>query len=203
MTAPTATRGSYSNGRRTRAQLIEEATRAFATTGFHGSSIREIAGTVGVSAPTLLAHFGRKEDLLLAVLDAWDETTRAIEPARAPGLGWFARYPNLMRFHMANPGLLQLFVTISAEAIDPAHPAHAWATSRVQRLQHRGGEQLEIAAQQGDAIAMSAVDRNRSVRSLYAVMDGYAVRWLLVRDFDLAEEYGVEFDATMRRWRGR
>jgi AcrR family transcriptional regulator len=51
-------------------RILENATRLFVSYGYHGISMREIAGAVGVSKAGLYYHFKDKEDLFLAILAA-------------------------------------------------------------------------------------------------------------------------------------
>lgn len=60
-----------------RRQLIDAALRLFATRGFDGTSLQDIADVVGIRKASLLYHFESKEQLRLAVLDhllsVWNE----------------------------------------------------------------------------------------------------------------------------------
>jgi TetR/AcrR family transcriptional regulator len=51
-------------------RILVEATRLFAAHGYAGTSIQAVAAAVGVSKPTLVYHYGSKEGLREAVLDA-------------------------------------------------------------------------------------------------------------------------------------
>ena len=55
----------------TRAELIEAAARVFARRGFHGASIQEIAREAGYSTGAIYWHFSGKDDLFLAVYEAY------------------------------------------------------------------------------------------------------------------------------------
>ncbi|WP_243058157.1 TetR/AcrR family transcriptional regulator [Nocardioides sp. SR21] len=48
--------------------LLRHAAEAFFDQGFHGTSVRDIAGRVGVTVPALYYHHENKEAILLAVL---------------------------------------------------------------------------------------------------------------------------------------
>ncbi|MCF6474763.1 TetR/AcrR family transcriptional regulator [Nonomuraea sp. MG754425] len=54
--------------RNRRAEILEAAARLFAARGFHGVSIEDIGGAVGVSGPALYRHFDGKEALLAELL---------------------------------------------------------------------------------------------------------------------------------------
>jgi AcrR family transcriptional regulator len=68
------TAGRRSKGEITRERILDAAESLFATRGYEGASLREIAGTVGIQQPGLYNHFANKEALYAAVLD------RALEP---------------------------------------------------------------------------------------------------------------------------
>jgi len=53
--------------------ILEAAIQLFTEEGFHASSTRKIAARAGVSEGTLFNYFGSKNDLLLAILDAFYE----------------------------------------------------------------------------------------------------------------------------------
>lgn len=52
-----------------RSQILAAALRLFASRGFDGTSLQDIADVVGVRKASLLYHFASKEELRLAVLD--------------------------------------------------------------------------------------------------------------------------------------
>ena len=52
-----------------RTQILREATRLFARKGFDGTTVQEVAESVGIRKPSLLYHFASKEELRQAVLD--------------------------------------------------------------------------------------------------------------------------------------
>ena len=55
----------------TRAELVEAASRVFARRGFHGASIEQIAREAGYSTGAIYWHFEGKDDLFLAVYEAY------------------------------------------------------------------------------------------------------------------------------------
>jgi len=56
-------------GQRAREQILDAAQSLFADGGFHGTSVRDVAGTLGIPTASLLHHFPRKEKLYGAVLE--------------------------------------------------------------------------------------------------------------------------------------
>ena len=85
-----------SDGERSRAAILREAARLATVEGLDGLSLTRLAGAVGMSKSGLFAHFGSKEELQLATIDAaravYDELV--IEPARAapPGVARLRAY---------------------------------------------------------------------------------------------------------------
>ena len=51
-----------------RLQILTNATRLFAEQGFDGTSVQQIADAVGIRKPSLLYHFGTKDELRQSVL---------------------------------------------------------------------------------------------------------------------------------------
>ena len=57
-------------GERTRSEILERATELAARIGLEGLSVGTLAATTGLSKSGLFAHFGSKEELQLAIVDA-------------------------------------------------------------------------------------------------------------------------------------
>ncbi len=71
-------------------RILSEATRLFASRGFAATSIQAIADAAGITKPTLVYHFGSKDQLRDAVVDAlldhWrDELPQLMVAAQAGG----------------------------------------------------------------------------------------------------------------------
>jgi AcrR family transcriptional regulator len=72
-----------SDGEQSRTAILEAAARLATVEGIQGLSIARLAGAVGMSKSGLFAHFGSKEELQLATIDAAESLYDAvvIEPA--------------------------------------------------------------------------------------------------------------------------
>lgn len=57
-----------SKGQQTRELLIEAALHQFATNGYHGTSMRQIADAAGLAVGSIYNHFASKEEILKAVI---------------------------------------------------------------------------------------------------------------------------------------
>jgi AcrR family transcriptional regulator len=87
-----ATKRRRADGERSRAAILDAATQLATVEGLDGLSIGRLADEIGMSKSGLYAHFGSKEDLQLAAIEAAVEIFRAevIQPAREVE-GAFAR----------------------------------------------------------------------------------------------------------------
>jgi AcrR family transcriptional regulator len=85
----TETDGRRVKGRRTRAQILETAANLASVEGLEGLTIGRLATELGMSKSGLFAHFGSKEELQLATIDAAREifARHVLEPARAAERG--------------------------------------------------------------------------------------------------------------------
>lgn len=88
-TKPVARR-RRSDGERSRAAILREAARLATVEGLGGLSLARLAQAVGMSKSGLFAHFGSKEELQLATVDAasaiFEELVIEPSAAAAPGL---------------------------------------------------------------------------------------------------------------------
>src|SRR5437763_2054914 len=115
-----------SDGERSRAAILREAARLATVAGLDGLSLARLAQAVGMSKSGLFAHFGSKEELQLATIDAanaiFDELV--IDPAgeEAAGVRRLRAYVERFLDHVEQavfPGGC-FFVSVMGEA--DAHP---------------------------------------------------------------------------------
>ena len=59
-----------------RTQILDAATRVFASKGFNRSTIRDVAQDAGVADGTIYNYFANKTDLLFGLLDRLNDTER-------------------------------------------------------------------------------------------------------------------------------
>ena len=69
-TMPRRTRQTRADGERTRRRILDAAVRLSTVEGLDGLSIGNLAQATGISKSGLYAHFGSKEELQLATVDA-------------------------------------------------------------------------------------------------------------------------------------
>lgn len=158
----------------------------FATQGFRGGSLREISTRMGYSQSGVIHHFGSKENLLIEVL-LYREALNTPDQLVARGLGLLDHLRQVVHRNAETPGAVQLFVTMSAESVDPAHPAHQFFVDRYRRTLDDFSAALAVAQLDGDLD--DAMDPESAARQLIAFLDGIQVQWLLTPDLDMTQAY--------------
>lgn len=167
----------YARGKSTREEIIKEAMIVFAKNGYYEASLRDISARVGISHPGLLHHFPSKSDLLLAVLDARDaEDVRITLPLLEQGYDLVDAIVELVERNMERPGMVSLFAKLSAEATDPAHPAHEYFSERYRRTLE--GFTLYFEELRRQEQLSPTLDPAEVAKALVALMDGLQVVWL-------------------------
>lgn len=175
-----ATRGPYRKSIERRERILEAALEVFAEHGDRGTSLQEIADRVGVTQPALMYYFGSREELLLAVLQRRD--TLGTEVAGTTGTPGDA-VVRALRHSMEQPGLMKLFVSLSAAATDPGHRAHEFFADRYREL--TAGITDTVAAGQDAGLMRADVDPEHVARLLLAVLNGLQVQWLMDPSVDM------------------
>jgi AcrR family transcriptional regulator len=191
-------RQSYANGRARRESIIRTASAYFAERGFLNATILEIAAACGISRAGLLHHFPTKDALLEAVLQARDEEDRARFAPYAQGAGAIGVLRGMVELAEHNrlvPGLIELFVRLSAEAVAPDHPAHGYVVERYARIRSDTARTVRAAVRDGHLRA--GIDPEDAALRLTALMDGLQSQWLVDRSIDLAEPLRRTLDEWM------
>ena len=106
---------------RTRAALVDAAARVYARRGFAGATLDEVAAEAGFTKGAVYAHFGNKEQLLLAVLEDYFERDVAEQRAlfdrdRTTWERPLAGTDRWMQRLLAEPDRFRLFVELWAHA---------------------------------------------------------------------------------------
>ncbi|MFF1692412.1 TetR/AcrR family transcriptional regulator [Streptomyces sp. NPDC058257] len=176
--------GQYAAADPRRAAIIDAALVLFAKAGYLNSSLAKIAAEAGTSATVITHHFGSKRRLLMAVLEAReDRTVRTfgrLAPGSGPGSGddvraLFREVLALAAYNLTQPGLIELYTRLSAEAGDPAHPAHAYFAERYERVAGFLASALRRSLDKGQL--RTGIDPESIAREILAVSDGLQVQW--------------------------
>jgi TetR/AcrR family transcriptional regulator len=123
-----------SSGLKTRAEIVAAAERHFAERGFEAARLEDIAADVGIRRAAIFYHFGDKDELYAAVLDAVLDGARAALPSRGSAAerleasltGWIdyvARRPSVARLILreaasAQPGAASPLVRVGRAPVE-------------------------------------------------------------------------------------
>jgi AcrR family transcriptional regulator len=196
-----STRGPYRKGVERREAIVAAAARVFGEFGYHGASLRTIAGDVGTTSASLLQHFGSKKGLLEAVLDDWDAETGRIADDRLRGLDYYESLRGVMRYHLTHRGLVELFLTMAAEASSPSHPARDYIVQRYATITQIAVKHLQEACDLEQLAPLTREEMVREVHRLFAFMDGLELHWLSDPTVDLVGLFDVHLDLTIAHWK--
>ncbi|BCJ45930.1 TetR family transcriptional regulator [Actinoplanes ianthinogenes] len=172
--------GSYRVGIARREAILEVATGYFARGGYHHTSMVRIAADVGITEGGLLHHFPSKKHLLLAVVERrirsaaqWLDDL----PPEATGRDVLRRLAGVTERQLAEPGLIELFVIVSAEAADTSSPAHSLFAERYDNAVHGLAALLRRAVATGEFLPDT--DCVAVARECIANSDGLQLQWVL------------------------
>ncbi|MGW6566711.1 TetR/AcrR family transcriptional regulator [Streptomyces sp. NPDC054975] len=187
-------RGPYAKTAAKRQQILDAALAAYAEAGSRGVSVRDIAQRVGLTDAGVLHHFGSREALLAAVIEARD--TSAAEAYGPETVLWRTE---LLAENAATPGLVKLFLDIAAASADPDHPGHEFFTERYRRLREQIAALLVAGPPPGleSAEPDAGRDADWAARVLLAATDGLQLQWLLEPSIDMAGDIGRLRDVLM------
>lgn len=161
----------------TRERILLTATEVFAKVGYRNASLRDIAAKTNLTHPALIYHFNTKAQLLAAVLERRDaidlEHFRSsdFDATRPPGELLVAT----VAYNQTQPGLVELFTTLTAEATDPEHPAHEWLKARYDAIHSLARDIWTTPDSTPDEV-------EAEVTLIIALMDGLQIQWLLYPD---------------------
>ena len=175
-----AERGRYAKSDATRAEILRVALEAYARSGRRGPSLRSIAEAVGLSEAGVLHHFASKDHLLVAILEERDEAARDDYDLDSVE-GVF----ELMAGTTRTPGLVKLFVDMTAASADPDHPAAAFMEG------HRRRAEAVLGGLLGP-------DRAWQSRVLVAAAEGLQIQWMRDPSVDVAGDRRRLFESLQR-----
>jgi AcrR family transcriptional regulator len=162
-----------------RRQLVDAATALFARSGSRGTGIAAVASRAGVTGATLLHHFGSKEGLLQAVLEARDEREQerwrsVVEPG---GLETLRRLPTVAASWREDPGVARLHDVLVAESLEEETPMHEYFVRRQSALRADLRRAIERGQRSGEIRA--DVDARLVAIEIAAFLDGISLQWQL------------------------
>ena len=197
---PRVERGPYRKGVQRRQEIVHAAAQVFAERGYNGGSLRSIGERVGVSSASLVQYFGTKEGLLAAVLEEWARESRPAGADGLRGLAWMRSMREAMVYNSTHRGLVELFLTLTAEATNADHPARTFVQHRYATVVAEHQRHLHEAVADGEVRPLSEAEVELEARLFVAGLDGMELQWLLDPRVDLLELFDRFLDATLARW---
>ena len=171
-----------------RQQILDEATRLIARSGFNAVSLADIASECGIRKQTIAHYFPSTNDLLAAVLEQRDrrEYASAVLPSELHSPGSLAAYlRKVVEHNLEMREMLRLYAVLRTEAINPSHPAHAYFAAR---------EKQAVAALT-DVLEWKS-HPEWAARELLSFWNGLEVQWIWDSSVDFLaiwEEFAARF----------
>lgn len=190
VSTPNTARGTYAKTAGKRREILDAAFAVFSEKGYESGSVREIAERAGMTHTAVLFHFKTKVELLAAVLEVRDEISRErfAAPSDSP-LAQVLAYIDLLRDNLTDPGMIEMYSVLSAEATSSAHPAHEYFERRYDWIIAQAREALTEMQEAGTL--RDGISADYAARTLIALADGLQLQFLYNRT-------GVDMVDTLR-----
>ncbi|MFD4960447.1 TetR/AcrR family transcriptional regulator [Microbacterium sp. NPDC058389] len=171
-------RGRYAKGIARRQEILDKAIEVFARRGSQKTSLRAIAEEVGVTHAALTHYFGSLEELLVAVYRESERKANGAKATPPPESSPAMAMRVSAEENRAIPGLVQLYSTLVAMALEDNHPAaQEFATERFARLREDMAEQ--VRGLQASGHLRPDLDPMLVAALVIAASDGLQTQWLL------------------------
>lgn len=184
---PKSSAGASAKGMARREEILIGLMNRLSRQELRNPSLREIGRALGIEPAHILYYFSSREELLQQVIIRWDEDARRAAPEGGDTLDDFARH---IRRNMTIPGIMHLYLTFAAEAVEAQHPAHDFFLKRFEavsaRLEHH------IRLEQAEGTIPASVNPASRARQLIALSDGLQLQSLVDPTVDA---YGEMMDA--------
>lgn len=182
-----------------RTTILEAASALMAEGGSRGTTIAAVAERSGITDAGVLYHFKTKRELLLAVLEQFDqEVERGLQSGDGSGIE-LLRATRLWGFGMEQvPEIQSLLIMLTAEHLHQEGPARDYIRRRYERLLERYRGAFAEAAERGDL--RSDVDPDHEASAFIAHLDGIRFQWFLLGGrVSMAESVRTYVDQTLER----
>ncbi|PXA67219.1 TetR/AcrR family transcriptional regulator [Cryobacterium arcticum] len=192
--------GRFPKGAARREAILQTATDVLSRDGFQGTSLRAIGRELEVEPAHILYYFDSREDLIQNVIARWDDSAlESIGGGFTPG-DTLDNFAAIIRRNLEIPGLVHLYLVFAAEAVDAAHPAHAFFRNRYDRV--RDLLSAAVRFEQATGRIPADVDADRAARMLLAVADGVQQQALMNPAIDAPADLEALIDQLRSPRRG-
>jgi AcrR family transcriptional regulator len=148
--------------------VLSAAIDAFVDTGYHGSTMRDVASRAGMSVPGIYHHYPDKQTLLVAILDAtMTELHWRVDAARAgasTGIDEVRRIVEALALFHTHRQKLAFIGASEMRSLTPVNRQRV-AESR-NRVQHILDAAIDRVADDGDPVLGDAADRRIAGRAI-------------------------------------
>ena len=170
-------------------QILAAASHLIAQRGFRGVSLDDIAAACDFTKHGLLHHFPSKTILLAAVLQRRDANDNAsiadVDLAEVlDAAGARAVLTRLVHRNLQQRPLIHLYTTLSAEALEPGHPASAYFIDRL-AVVRTGLQELVLAWHPFPDLAAN---------ELIGYLEGLQLQWLRDPTIDFERQWELFAD---------
>lgn len=171
-----------------REQILADLMLALADGKLRNPSLREIGQALAIEPAHILYYFETREALLQAVIVRWDEQSRDLVGKGDQSLSFtLDDYVLAIERNIDRPGIVHLYLTFAAEAVDPAHPAHDFFQRRFQSLRETLSSAIRREQTRGGGIP-SSHDPELQARLLIALADGLQLQSLVDPELNAAAD---------------
>jgi AcrR family transcriptional regulator len=177
--ATASPRGPYAKGLAKRSEILRVALNAYAQADESAPTLRSIAEAVRLTEAGVLHYFGSKDELLIAILQARDDAA-ADDYDLTSHDGVFDYLADVIR----TPGLVRLFVEMTAAASQPGHPAATFMN------RHADGVRQVVTGMLGR-------EDESAARILLAAAEGLQIQWLRDPSLDVLADLRRVFDLLL------
>jgi AcrR family transcriptional regulator len=174
--------------------ILQAALDSFVKGGFHGTSIRQLAGAAGLSVPGLYHHFSSKHAILAeidhtAMEDLWQRSVSALEDGEQAPLAKFDRLIECLLLFHAHQSELAFIAFSEIRALqDQYRDAHIAARDRQQKLLD---EVVEECVADGSFTTQFPRDASRAITTICTGVSQWYRPGGELTPADLAERYGL------------
>lgn len=168
-------------GRESRELILDTALEVIGRRGYGATSLRDIAGEVGMTQAGMLHHFGTKENLLVEVLRRRDAATREALSEQA---GAEPPSVRVARRNAETPDLVHLYSNLLVAASAADHPARAFFEERQEGVHAVVAADIRVRQEAGGMPA--SLDADMAATVLLALSDGLQLQQGVDPSIDIA-----------------
>lgn len=168
----------YSKGQAKREEILIGVMGALSRNELRNPSLKAIGRNLGIEPAHILYYFGSREELMQAVIRRWDEdSTSPAESGRSDAGLSLDAFADVVEANLSRPGVVHLYLTFAAEAVDPGHPAHDFVQARFERV--KASLAASIRREQAEGRIGGGHDPEIEARLLIALADGLQLQSLV------------------------